>query len=441
LTAGTARSLGKQFPAYGTYLLLTVYTFCFLDRQVINILAESIKRDLGLSDTQLGLLTGLSFAILYTAFAIPIARLAESRSRSKIIVSCLVVWSAFTMLCGIAKNLSWLLITRVGVGVGEAGCLPASHSMISEYLPRERRAWSLAIFHVGAPLGLLLGMAIGGIVAARYGWRAAFFAAGAPGLVLAVLVRFLLPDPTRERPRISEPRRTSFGETVRELLEQKCYWLIILGASLATFVSYAQNSFIASFFFRVHAAGLSQVGHGRGPVAFIGTALGLILGIGGAIGTLAGGYFGDRLGRRGVQGYLTIASISSFLVAPLFLSALSVGSFQLALGLLIPATIVNSLWAGPVFASIQSLVQERSRATAAAIAQLCLNLIGLGLGPLTIGALSDHLAARLGPAQGLRWALAASCSMSVVSGIVFLFARRQLIDRRAAPTEVNFEVV
>ena len=417
---------GQRFPGYGLYLLLAVYTICFLDRQVINILAEPIKKDLGLTDAQLGLLTGLSFALFYTALGIPIARLSESKNRSTIMVGCLAIWSSFTMLCALAGNMAWLLVTRVGVGFGEAGCFPAAQSMISEYLPPTKRAWSLSIFMMGAPLGLLLGMVIGGIVAERYGWRGAFVAAGVPGLLLAALVRFLLPDPSRANHEVTPVPPPSFGTTVSELAQRRGFWPLIIGMSLAAFVTYAQNAFVASFFLRVYSTDLAGLTQNRGAVGYIGIALGLILGLGGAAGLLLGGYLGDRVGRGNMRGYLRVASFACVLAAPVFLCVFSIHSLSLALALLLPATMLSNVWAGPAYAVIQSMAHERSRATAAAIAVLFLTLFGLGLGPLSVGALSDHLARSLGTAEGLRWALMATAGMSVLSSMAFWLAIRQM---------------
>ena len=416
----------QRFPGYGLYLLLAVYTICFLDRQIINILAEPIKKDLGLTDAQLGLLTGLSFALFYTALGIPIARLSESKNRSTIMVGCLAIWSSFTMLCAFAGNMTWLLVTRVGVGFGEAGCFPASQSMISEYLPPTKRAWSLSIFMMGAPLGLLLGMVIGGIVAERYGWRGAFVAAGVPGLLLAALVRVLLPDPSRANHEVTLVPPPSFGATVSELAQRRGFWPLIIGMSLAAFVTYAQNAFVASFFLRVYSTDLAGLTQNRGAVGYIGIALGLILGLGGAAGLLLGGYLGDRVGRGNMPGYLRVASFGCVLAAPVFLCVFSIRSLSLALALLLPATVLSNVWAGPAYAVIHSMAHERSRATAAAIAVLFLTLFGLGLGPLSVGALSDHLARSLGTAEGLRWALMATAGMSVLSSMAFWLAIRQM---------------
>ena len=426
MTIDPGQAQKREFPRYGLYLLLVVYTFCFLDRQVINILAEPIKRDLGLSDAQLGLLTGLSFAVFYTALGIPVARLSESKNRSRIMVGCLTIWSSFTMLCALASNLGWLLAARVGVGFGEAGCFPASQSMISEYLPPERRAWSLSVFMMGAPLGLLLGMVVGGAVAAHYGWRTAFVAAGAPGLLIAVLVRLLLPDPNRDDRIANAAPAPSFRKVVRELTSRKGFWPLIIGMSFAAFAAYGQTAFIASFFFRVFSADLAHGGQARGPVGYIGTVLGISLGLGGAIGMLIGGYLGDRFAKRNVRGYLSVASVGCLLLAPAFLCVLNAPSFPLAMALLLPATMLNSVWSGPAYAALQSMACERSRATAAAIALLFLTLFGLGLGPLSLGALSDHLGRSLGTAEGLRWSLAASTGMNFLSAFAFWLAGRRM---------------
>jgi MFS family permease len=426
MSSESGQPTGQRFPGYGLYLLLAVYTMCFLDRQVINILAEPIKRDLGLSDAQLGLLTGLSFALFYTSLGIPIARLSESKNRSSIIVACLAIWSSFTMLCSLAGNMAWLLVTRIGVGFGEAGCFPASQSMISEYLPPTKRAWSLSILMMGVPLGLLLGMVIGGIVAERYGWRGAFVVAGAPGLLLAAFVRFFLPDPSRANHKVTPVPPPSFGTTVSELGQRAGFRPLILGMSLAAFVTYAQNAFVASFFLRVYSTDLAGLTQNRGAVGYIGIALGLILGLGGAGGLLLGGYLGDRFGRGNTRGYLMVASLACVLAAPVFLCVFGIRSLSLALALLLPATILSNVWAGPAYAVLQSMAHERSRATAAAIAVLFLTLIGLGLGPLSVGALSDHLARSLGTAEGLRWALMATAGMSVLSSTAFWCAIRQM---------------
>jgi predicted MFS family arabinose efflux permease len=432
LPLNSSNSLRDQFPRYGIYLLLIVYTISFLDRQVINILAEPIKRDLHLSDTELGLLTGLSFAIFYTVLGIPIARLSEARNRSRIIVVCLLAWSGFTLLCGIARNLPWLILTRIGVGVGEAGCLPASHSMIAQYLPRERRAWAISVFQTGSPLGLLLGMAIGGIVAAHYGWRAAFFAAGLPGILLALIIWLLLPDPIRASREDADATVPRLSTAVGTLLRNSSYRWITVAASFATFATYAQNAFLASFFLRMHAHDLAGVTLAGGGVAFVGSALGLILGVGGIIGMMAGGILGDRLNTQNIRGYITVAAASCLLVAPMFLGVICVGSLWPALLLLIPTTVANTLWPGPTFAAVQSLVHERSRATAAALFLMFLTLFGLGLGPLIVGVVSDHLGPLVGQAQGLRWALAITAAMDLLAGVLFWIARRQSLSEPAA---------
>lgn len=395
-------------------------------------MAEPIKKDLGLTDAQLGLLTGLSFALFYTALGIPVARLSESKNRSSVIVGCLAMWSSFTMLCAVAGNMAWLLVTRIGVGFGEAGCFPASQSMISEYLPPTKRAWSLSIFMMGAPLGLLLSMVIGGVVAERYGWRGAFVAAGIPGLLLAALVRVLFPDPSRANHAVTLVPPPSFGVTVSELAQRRGFWPLIIGMSLAAFVTYAQNAFLASFFLRVYSTDLAGLTQYRGAVGYIGIALGLILGLGGAAGLLLGGYLGDRVGRGNMRGYLRVASYACVLAAPVFLCVFTIRSLSLALALLLPATILSNVWAGPAYAVIQGMAHERSRATATAIAVLFLTLFGLGLGPLSVGALSDHLARSFGTAEALRWALIATAGMSVLSSMAFWLAMRQLRHGEAA---------
>ncbi|WP_299694361.1 MFS transporter [Hydrocarboniphaga sp.] len=411
--------------AYGLFVLMIVYMLNFLDRQIVNIVAESIKADLHISDKQLGLITGLSFALLYTTLGIPLARLAERRNRVHVIGGSLLCWSGFTVACGLVNTLGGLLLTRIGVGMGEAGCLPAAHSMIAEYTPPARRARAISIFMVGSPLGVLLGMAMGGIVSEAYGWRLSFIIAGVPGVLLTGLLLATLKDPNRAGAGSRSALPPSLKLTMTELLGKPAYWLLTAGASFGALVTYAQGAFIASFFMRVHHDALAGVSAAMGPQAVIGVILGLILGIGGAIGMVSGGLIADHYGRGRVRGYAIVAAISCVTVAPMFLPVVLVKSFWLAVTLLIPAAILNTLWPGPLYASIQTIVSERSRATAAAISLLVTSLVGLGLGPVSVGAISDALSASMGPAEALRWALAVTPIVSLLAAAMFWLASRR----------------
>jgi len=426
---------------YALGLLLVVYIFNFLDRQIVNILAEPIKIDLGLADWQLGLLTGLAFALFYTILGIPIARYAEKADRVKIISVAVAVWSAFTVLCGLAGNFVHLLLARIGVGVGEAGCTPPAHSLISDYTPREQRASALAFYSMGIPLGSLAGMVMGGLVADAFGWRAAFFLAGAPGVVLAIIAWITLPEPRRNAARRVTPvQGPKFFQALRELGTKTSFWWISIGAALSAMVGYGHIAFYGSFFLRNHGEQLALyaslindiTGVQFGPIGFIGTALGLIIGICGAAGTFLGGGLADRAARVNPAGYAVVPATAAFLTVPPFVASMLVPDVGAALFLLAIPVFLGSIWYGPVFASAQSLVQPATRATAAAVLLFIINLVGLGLGPLSVGALSDTFALFMGSAEGLRWSMVTFGVAGALAGVAFFMAARTLKDEIAS---------
>ncbi len=420
-------------PAYRRYavsFLMLTMLLSFLDRQIINILAEPIKQELGLADWQIGLMTGFAFAIFYTTFGIPIARLAERKSRPLIITCALGAWSFFTILCGFAGNFVHLLLARIGVGAGEAGGIPPAHSLISDYTPREKRASALAFFHLGVPFGTLFGLGMGGVIVDLYGWRHAFLIAGIPGVAIALLALLTLKEPRHaippaERPAIEHP---SFPDTLRYLASKRSYWFISFGAALKAFVSYAQVPFTAAFFFRVHGEQLEALASrfGLGAHGFLGISLGIISGFGGMVGILLGGQLGDRFGRTDARAYCAIPAIASLAALPFTIAVYLVPSAPVAMALMIIPIILGSFWFGPVYTVGQSVVPPTMRATSSAILLFILNAIGLGLGPLSVGLLSDLLATSfgLGDAEGVRWALIASSLLALGTFALFWTAKR-----------------
>lgn len=306
----SAAPVARVATSASMWLLLAIYILNFLDRQVVNILAEPIKQDLGLDDRQLGMLTGLSFALFYTVLGIPIARLAERANRVWIISGATALWSLFTVACGLAANFPQLLLARVGVGIGEAGLSPPAHSLITDYTPRERRASALAFYSLGIPLGSLMGLALGGLVADAYGWRTAFFVAGAPGLLLAVLALVVLKEPRRGLP-VAAADTPSLREALKELGGKPSFWLISVAASLGSFVSYGSIAFFGSFYARNHGAELAGVAAslGLGVAGFLGLALGIVIGVSGGLGTWTGGQIADRWSRRHGGAYAYTAAI------------------------------------------------------------------------------------------------------------------------------------
>ncbi|MCH8490643.1 MAG: MFS transporter [Oceanicaulis sp.] len=430
--------LAKPARAYALGVLLVIYIFNFLDRQIVNILAEPIKNDLGLADWQIGVMAGFAFAVFYTVLGIPIARYAERADRVKIISVAVAVWSAFTILCGLAGNFVQLLAARIGVGGGEAGCTPPAHSLICDYTPKEKRASALALYSMGIPLGSLAGMVVGGLIADAYGWRVAFFVAGAPGILLALIAWLTLPEPRRKGMRkmtaASAADSPSILNAMTELRSKASFWWISAGAALAAMIGYGHITFYGSFYLRNHGEGLvamaAQVnevlGVSFGPIGFLGTTLGLLIGICGAAGTYLGGILADRSARLNPAGYAIVPAVATALTVPPFVAAMLIPGAGAALMLLAVPVFLGAIWYGPVFASAQSLVEPHTRATAAAVLLCIINLVGLGLGPVSVGVVSDVLGATMGEAEGLRWSMVIFGLVALLSAGAFFMAARTL---------------
>jgi MFS family permease len=420
---------------YVLALLMIAYTLSFLDRQVLSILVEPIKNELKVGDAAMGLLTGPVFVIFYTFLGIPIAWLADRRSRPVIITVCLTLWSAFTAMSGLASSFVPLALARLGVGFGEAGCNPSSHALIADISTGEQRASGLAFYSLGVPIGTLVGLAMGGLVADAYGWRAAFMVAGLPGLALAALIGLTVKEP---RPRAApgpsavaqslvQPFR-DLADTVWALRHKPSFWFAALATGFSAFVGYGLLFFNASFFLRCHGAELAQLaGHfGLKSQGLLGLALGLVTGIGGFTGTVIGGWIADRASTRDRRAFASVPAAAALIAVPAVLVIYLVPGLLPALALLLIPNIALTIWYGAVYSTAQSVVAPHRRATAAALLLLILNLIGLGLGPTFLGALSDLLAnaAHLGKAEGLRWAIIVTGSFNLLAAGLFWMARR-----------------
>jgi predicted MFS family arabinose efflux permease len=413
---------------YILLMLLGAYTLSFLDRQVVTILAESIKKDLRITNLELGMLTGLAFAIFYTFLGIPIARLAERRSRPLIIAIAMTLWSGFTVLSGLATSFAVMALARLGVGFGEAGCNPCAHSMIADITPPEKRASALAFYSLGVPIGSMLGLILGGVIADAYGWRFAFFVAGAPGLLLAAIIALTIKEPRSQIAAHIQARALSspsFTQTLKELQAKRTFWLIAVAAGLLAFVGYGHAAFGVPFFLRVHGKEVAALAHsfGLGPQGFLGIASALTAGIGGLVGTWLGGFLADRAAARDKRAYMTVPAIAGLLSLPFVFAIYLVENPALALAIGFIPALLNTLWYGPVYATAQSVVAPQSRATTAAILLFVLNLIGLGLGPMSVGALNDLLAASFGEVEGIRWAMLLTALLILVSVALFWRAR------------------
>lgn len=431
--ASEAAPVTPSYRRYALSLMLGIYILNFLDRQVINILAEPIKQDLNLADWQIGMMSGLAFALFYTVLGVPIARFSETRNRPFIIAGALTIWSGFTALCGVAQNFVQLCLFRIGVGIGEAGCTPPAHSLITDYVPKSKRASALAFYSMGVPLGSLLGMAMGGIVADAYGWRVAFLVAGLPGVIFALVTFFTLRE-TRSRLKAdvaaasaAQPR---FGQAMRLLASKRTFWLLAFAAALKSFISYGQAPFVASFFLRNHPEQVAALAAGFNlqSVGFLGLALGIISGVCGAISSVLGGWIADKTAARDVRNSLLAPALAVLVSVPVFILALQVDDARAALAILVVPYLLNYFWYGPVYGTTQGIVPPNMRATAAAILLFVINLIGLGLGPLAVGLLSDYVATGmgLGPAEGIRWALIVASCFGVLSAALFWMARKTI---------------
>ncbi|MEE4298627.1 MAG: MFS transporter [Pseudomonadales bacterium] len=429
---GAEADAGAEFgPVYRWYalgLLFVVYIFNFIDRQILAILQQSIKEELGLSDTQLGLMGGFAFALFYTFLGIPIARLADRGVRRDILAVCLTIWSVMTAVCGLATSFLQLLAARIGVAVGEAGGSPPAHSMISDIFPAHQRATALGIYALGIPVGTMFGNLLGGWIEEAFDWRTAFMAVGIPGVALALVVRLTLREPRRgasDVPTAPEiPARAPAIETppppvlrvFAMLWSRRSFRWMSLGAALHAFVGYGVGYFIPPFFIRSHDFSRGEIGEAL-----------FWLGIPGMLGTFLGGLIGDRLARYDVRWYLWLPGLATLVSVPFAFWVYTNDDPWLALWVYAIPVFLGSYYLGPTFSMTQSLVGLRMRALAASILLFVLNLIGLGLGPVFVGVVSDQLAPTYGD-ESLRIALVAVLAFNVASTGFYLLGARSLKD-------------
>ena len=397
-------------------MLLLVYIFNFVDRQILAILAGPIQADLGLSDTQMGLLGGLAFALLYSTLAVPLAWVADKTSRSWVITVSLAVWSGFTALTGLAQGFWSIFLMRLGVGVGEAGGVAPSYTLISDHFPSEKRARALAIYSLGIPLGSATGVIAGGYIAATVDWRLAFFVVGLSGLLIAPLFKYFV----RDKAKVPAPAEQtvapySFMGTVRILARKKAFWLLAFGAASSSMLGYGIAFWLPSLLQR--SFGLS----------LIDTSLfyGAILLFGGVAGVLGGGMIGDRLGKNNKAAYGLVPAAAFLLAVPLFAAGIMSGSATIAFILFLIPQALAYFWLGPVLSAVQHLVPAESRATASALFLLINNLIGIGGGIFFLGALSDSLTPIYGE-DGLRYSMLYSLTFYVIAAALMALAGRPL---------------
>jgi MFS family permease len=398
----------RKHRKYALAILMIVYIFNFIDRQILNILQEPIKADLGLSDTQLGLLTGLSFALVYCIAGIPVARLADATNRKTVMTGSLAVWSGFTALCGLAGNYWHLLGARLGVGLGEAGGSPPAHAMLSDLYEKEKRGRALAIYSSGLYFGTLLGYVLGGWISDSMTWREAFFVVGVPGVLFSLVVWFTVREPIRGlsglRP---STERVTFLQSFAKLWSLKSFRFYSLATGAGTFVTYGISNWMPPFLTRTH--GEWSMPEFQQLIGFcsadtldacvemsrteIGWLYGFAAGIGGAIGTIGGGYLADKFGAKDRRWFLWVPMWGKLLAGPFFIAGLLAPTAELALMFYFPGIIMAAAYLGPALAITHHLVPPSMRAMSSAVLFFILNILGLGTGPLVVGMISDWLTA------------------------------------------------
>lgn len=423
-TANSWEQYSRWTKGYVLALLCLANVLNYTDRNVITILLEPIKRDLGMSDSEAGLLTGIAFALVFTITGVPLARLADRGWNVRVLSLSVIVWSVMTALCAKATSVAAMIAARMGVGIGEAGGGPAMQSLIALYFSPAARGRAIAAVTLTASIGAIVGLALGGYLNDLYGWRRAFILLGAPGLVVGALMLLTIREPMAAARSQMSSSQQSLKDALRELAARPSFIHITIGLAISAVGCYGLSAWIPTFFMRSHAmstteAGTSMAAAGA-PAAFIGILL--------------GGILADKLGKRDARWpvWLFMAGLGG--VTPVYLAFFLVPSTTLSIILSIPAGILASLWIAPGIALVLNLAGPRSRATAAALFGMAINLVGMGLGPLAVGVLSDLYAPRFGE-EALKYAMC-TVLLTLVYGLVHfqLAARTVREDLRAALT-------
>ncbi len=424
------------YRAYVLFILVVVYTFNFIDRQIVGILAVPIKEDLALTDTQLSLMGGLAFALFYTFLGIPIAWLADRKSRVWIMTVALAVWSAMTAACGLAQNFVQLFLARLGVGVGEAGGVAPAYSLISDYFPPNQRARALSLYSFGIPIGSALGILLGGVLTSYLDWRTAFIIVGVAGLAIAPVFRLTMREPKRGGldgdGAVTTP--APIAEVARELIRKPSFWGLSLGAASSSMMGYGLIFWLPSFFVRSFGEDLPGffswmpdflIPENAGPLLFASYFYATVLFIGGIAGIWFGGAMADRYGPDRKAAYALVPAGAFILTLPFFVAGVLAPNLNIAFFAFLVLQALSLVWLGPVISAFQHLVQPNMRATASAIFLFINNLIGIGLGNLVIGAISDSLAAQYGD-ESLRYAILSGSVLYLVAAALFIVTAPRL---------------
>ena len=428
-------------PAYRTLvltLLVIVYTFNFLDRQIIGILSIPIQKELGLSDTQLGLMRGLSFALFYATLGVPIALLADRFNRTWIMTIALTLWSAMTALCGLAQNFWQLFAARLMVGVGEAGGVAPAYSLLSDYYPPDRRGRAMAAYSFGIPIGSAVGIIFGGVIATVLDWRWAFIIVGLMGVLFAPIFKILMKEPVRGRydPPGAKVAPAKLREVMSVLVKKPSFWTLSLGAASSSMMGYGLFAWLPAFFVRSWGEDLGKamswlpdwmIPAGAGPLLYAGYFYGTIVLVGGLIGIWLGGQLGDRFGAKNKGAYALVPALAFVATTPFFAFGILSDSIWVSFFVFLIPTALGLAWLGPVLAAFQGIVPPNMRATASALFLLINNLVGIGLGDLLLGAMSDGLSAQFGE-ESLRYSILCGSSFYLIAAAL-LFASSKLLER------------
>jgi MFS family permease len=415
----TAASLAYR--SYVLVVLVIVYTFNFIDRQIIGILAVPIKAELHLTDSQLGLMGGLAFALFYTFLGIPIARLADRVSRTGIMTVALALWSLMTAVCGLTHSFAQLFMARLGVGIGEAGGVAPAYSLICDYFPAKERARALSVYSFGIPLGGAAGIALGGFITSLMNWRMAFFIVGLAGLLLTPLLKLTVREPMRgaldAAPAAAPPPAATptLGAVIALLARRPSFWGLSLGAASASMMGYGLFFWMPSFAVRSFHMTLLQAS----------LVYGALILVGGLFGIWFGGALADKYGDKHKAAYALIPAIAFLTTIPFYVAGVLSTTLWISFTVLLVPTALGLVWLGPVLAAVQHLVPANMRATASALFLFINNLIGIGLGTTLIGFVSDSMRARFGT-ESLRYAILAGTGFYLVAATLLFLASRRL---------------
>jgi MFS family permease len=411
-----APEVGGPYAYYVLGVLFVVYIFNFIDRQILAILLEPIKQDLQVSDTALGFLTGFAFAIFYTVAGIPLARLADRWVRRSLIAISVAVWSLMTAASGLAQSFNGLALARIGVGIGEAGCTPPVHSLLSDYFPPEKRATVLSIYASGIYVGVGLGYWLGGWLNDAYGWRVAFMVVGLPGLLMALLVRLTIREPIRgmsEQQPISA-RDYSIKETARFFTSLPTGRRVSLAGAFQAYAGYGLGAWLPAYFIRLHGMTPGELGQW----------LSWITALGGGLGAFFGGWLADRWVHRQPRARAYIGMIGAILAVPFLIGGFVLSDTHLALLCFLPAYFFGTLWLGPSGSIVQDLVPPAMRAMGSAVFIFIITIIGLSAGPQTIGILNDLIGTPEAIRHSLLWT---AVIMNLVSAVFFWLTAQTMV--------------